>query len=522
MHAAPSATPTRLDCEVLIVGLGPTGSVLAGLLGAHGVNTLIVDREPDLLNLPRAVHFDGEVMRIFQSMGLADSLLSCLRPSAGMQYVNADGLLMLERKPAEGAGAHGWANNYLFHQPELENALRTHIKRFPSVRIMNSAEVVAICSDSEGVEARLSLSDPAEPECFVRAKWLVGCDGARSLVREQIGGHLIDLGLHQEWLVVDVELLDAVDLPSATVQYCNPKRPITYVNVTGNRRRWEIMIMPGDNPEAMREPSRLWPLLAKWVQPHQVRLVRSALYTFHSLIAQRWRSGRLLIAGDSAHQTPPFLGQGMCAGIRDAANLAWKLAAVVQGRASESILDTYASERLPHVRAFIDTAIRLGNIIQTTDATVAAERDRGFKEAGPQEIVNLSPSLGPGCHDGPAPCGMAISQPKLENGRLLDDALAAHKFAWLTALSTVDSRTQSLINRLENFGVAAFFDQSLASWLAQLGATHALLRPDRYLAALANDLDEVSAWPLQAWGLNPSHQASGESDEPPTAQPHNR
>ncbi len=486
--------------DVLIVGLGPTGATLANLLGAMGIDTVVIDREPGLLDLPRAVHFDGEVMRVFQNLGLARALEPYLRPSSGMQYVNADGLLMLERKPASTSGPQGWATNYLFHQPDLEGALRQGIARFASVTVRNGLDALSVTQAAEHVDVHVHPVGGIGSDETIRARWVVGCDGARSIVRESIGGALHDLGLHQQWLVVDVELLDDVELPRATVQYCDPKRPITFVNVTGRRRRWEIMVMPEDDPQALQQPARLWAILSNWIQPHQARLVRSALYTFHSLLASRWREYRLLIAGDSAHQTPPFLGQGMCAGIRDAANLAWKLARVIRGQASATLLDSYQSERLPHVREFIDTAMRLGEIIQTTDPAVAAERDQRFAREGTTEIVNLSPELGAGVHFGGRPGGTVTEQPRLSDGRLLDDALPLHRFALLASDSEWDCLTPDTQRVLDTLDACRLSDASLEPWLRKLGARYALIRPDRYLAALANTSHDIAAWPLASWG----------------------
>ena len=500
----PTMNPTE-QCEVLVVGLGPTGAALAGLLGAMGVDTLAIDREPDLLDLPRAVHFDGEVMRIFQGFGLAPSLEPHLRPSAGMQYVNAEGMLMLERKPAASTGPQGWATNYLFHQPDLERGLRAALGRHPSVRTRVSTEAVSIRSSRDFVDVELRSTDRASAAGAVRARWVVGCDGARSVVREAIGGPLLDLGLHQEWLVVDVELLEEVDLPTATVQYCDPARPTTFVNVTGRRRRWEIMIMPGDDAQALLEPAAMWPLLERWIRPGQARLVRSAIYTFHSLIASRWRRDRLLIAGDSAHQTPPFLGQGMCAGLRDAANLGWKLASVIRDARSDLLLDTYESERLPHARTFIETAIRLGEIIQTTDPSVAAERDRRFASQGTTEIVNLSPPLGPGIHTGPAPAGTIAPQPRLADGRLLDDRLAPDQWCLLSADPAGLASSEWALRITEGLGAAVVSDPATDAWLASINARHALLRPDRYIAALGRTPEDLEAWPLERWGVLGAH-----------------
>jgi 3-(3-hydroxy-phenyl)propionate hydroxylase len=494
--------------------MGPTGVMLAHLLGALGVDTVVLDREPDLLNLPRAVHFDGEVMRIFQNAGLADALLPHVRASQGMQYINAQGQLLLERKPANAPGMHGWANNYLFHQPDVERILRQGLTAHPSVQVRLQHEVNSVQSDPAGVD--IHMTDLARDQAQrLRAQWVVGCDGARSKVREHMATGFEDLGLHQAWLVIDVELLQDLDLPVATVQYCNPTRPITYVNVTGRRRRWEVMVMPGDSLADMTQPQHIWPLLSPWIAPHQAQLVRTAIYTFHSLLTQHWRQGRLLLAGDSAHQTPPFLGQGMCAGIRDAANLAWKLHRVCRG-APDTLLDTYASERIPHVSDFIATAVKLGNIIQSTDPVVAAQRDRQFLAQGPQEIVNLSPPLGPGFHRGQGLSGHITAQPALSDGRLLDDALGLG-FAVISARAVDTSRVPAqALKYLTALGVQWLHDPVLEAWLKELGAQWVLLRPDRYVFATAQTTDEMTHWDLSL-ALTQTHPQIPDTHTQPTS-----
>ena len=507
------STVHQPTCEVAIVGMGPTGVMLAHLLGALGVDTVVVDREPDLLNLPRAVHFDGEVMRIFQNAGLADALLPHVRASQGMQYINAQGQLLLERKPANAPGMHGWANNYLFHQPDVERILRQGLTAHPSVQVRLQHEVNSVQSDPAGVN--ILMTDLALDQAQrLKAQWVVGCDGARSKVREHMATGFEDLGLHQAWLVIDVELLQDLDLPVATVQYCNPTRPITYVNVTGQRRRWEVMVMPGDDLEHMTQPAQIWPLLSPWIQPHQARLVRTAIYTFHSLLTQQWRQGRLLLAGDSAHQTPPFLGQGMCAGIRDAANLAWKLHRVCRG-APDALLDTYASERIPHVSNFIATAVKLGNIIQSTDPVVAAQRDQQFLAQGPQEIVNLSPPLGLGFHKGQGLSGQIMAQPTLSDGRLLDDALG-QGFAVVSAHARDSLHVPAqTLHDLTALGTQWLHDPALQTWLQGLDAQWVLLRPDRYVFATAKTTDEMDHWDLSG-ALTHTHPQSPDTHTKPT------
>jgi 3-(3-hydroxy-phenyl)propionate hydroxylase len=470
--------------DVAIVGYGPTGATAANLLGAQGLRVAVIEREPDLLPLPRAVHFDGEVMRLFETAGLAGRIAPLIRPSGGMRYVNTAGQVMLERPPAVGAGPHGWANNYLFHQPDLEYALREGAERHPGVRVFLAHEVTSLEQDRDGVTVGAIRLADGRP-LALRADRVVGCCGARSIVRQAIGSDHDDLGLHQPWLVVDLVLEREVELPEQTVQYCDPARPVTFVKVTGRRRRWEIMLMPGDAPDEMTREDTVWRLLAPWLRPGDARLERGAVYTFHSLVATRWRDRRLLIAGDAAHQTPPFLGQGMCAGIRDAANLAWKLARVAKGLAPDALLDTYQTEREAHVRVFIETAVRLGNIIQTTDPRVAAERDRRFLATGKEEIVNLSPRLGPGAHAGAAPAGEIFPQPRLADGRRLDAAIGGYRFA-LVALR--DAMSAGLAAQCEASGVAAVVaDGGVADWLGRHGARAALLRPDRYVYGIAPD-----------------------------------
>ncbi len=478
-----------LEYDVAIVGYGPSGGVLAKLLGQRGWRVALLDREPALLNLPRAVHFDGEVMRIFHAAGIADALLPLVRPSQGMRYLNVAGDLMLERKPSGATGMHGWANNYLFHQPDLEQTLRNGVAQHGCVTTFLSHEVESVKQDPQG--ATVHAHDLVRgTHRQLRARWLVGCDGGRSVVRETLGSALTDLGLHQSWLVVDVLMERDVDLPVATVQFCDPRRPMTYVNVTGRRRRWEIMLMPGDDPQVMTQPDVLWAMLARWIRPGDATLVRHAIYTFHALIADRWRDRRLMLAGDSAHQTPPFLGQGMCAGVRDASNLAWKLDLVLRG-ADTTLLDSYQSERAPHVREYIQAAVRFGGIIQTTDPQTAAERDQQFAEGGPQEIVNLAPRLGPGQHHGSGAAGTIPGQPRLSDGRWLDSALGG-QFALLSANNAITSGLlPKELARLNALDVQCVADPGLGPWLRQLDAALLVLRPDRYGFGSANDANEL-------------------------------
>ncbi len=465
--------------DVAIVGCGPVGALLANLLGQAGLAVDIFDREREIYPLPRAVHFDGEVMRIFQAARLADRIAAAARASSkGMHFVNAEGQTLMVRRGIDGPGPHGWAGNWYFHQPELERLLRDGLTRFPNVRVHLGHDVGSVDE--------------------LNARYVVGCDGARSLVRRAIGSRRVDLGLHQPWLVVDL-ICDpnaprVRALPDHSVQLCDPARPMTIVNVGaaqgGVRRRWEIMLMPGDDPARVTEPDLFWPIIARWLGPQDAQPERAAVYTFHSVVQEGWRKGRLLLAGDSCHQTPPFLGQGMCAGMRDAANLAWKLAAVVKGNAPDTLLDSYESERLPHVRTFIELAVRLGAVLQETDHEAARVRDRRF-EAGAEMFDYPQPQLGPGCRlDALPPVGTIFPQPRLDDGRLMDDAIG-QRFAVVGEAALLDGlQTDAVL--LPGVGL---------EWLASHEKRAAVLRPDRYVFAVASDraelVDAVAALPVR-------------------------
>ena len=481
--------------DVAIIGFGPAGATLANLLGQTGLSVVVLEKEAAIYPLPRAIHFDGEVMRIFQSIGLRREVEDISRAGLkGMHFVNAEGETLLIRGGTTALGPHGCASNYYFHQPELERVLREGVKRFENVRVCLQHSVIDIQEHPE--HASLQVNDCNNNTHEINARYVVGCDGARSLVRKILGSPMQDLGLHQAWLVFDVLLKDnAPPLPDHTVQHCDPARPMTYCNVTGNRRRWEIMMLPDDDPAEIVKPENLWPLVNRWVQPENAEIERATIYTFHSVIAKGWRTGRLMIAGDAAHQTPPFLGQGMCAALRDASNLAWKLQAVLTGIASDDLLDTYESERAPHVQAFIELAVRLGDIIQTTDPEAAKARDAKFRQGQPEIFQFPAPVLGHGMvAAGPVPVGQTFPQPQLSNGQWLDEAIGNH-FAVIALpelLQEVSPQTRAQWKQWQVVSQSAQ-DESLRAWLDQQSVRAVLVRPDRYILGMVNTSAQLDA-----------------------------
>jgi 3-(3-hydroxy-phenyl)propionate hydroxylase len=486
--------------DIAIIGCGPTGALFANLLGQAGLSVAVFERDAAPTHLPRAIHYDGEVARVLQSAGLAVEVAKVSRPAvAGTRFMNPAGQTLMFRPGVEQPGPQGWPANSHIHQPNLEAVLRLGLERFPRVQLFSLHEVVGVDPVEDG--ALVSAEDKASGATWTcHAKYVVGCEGARSLVRRRMGARMEDLGLHQPWLVVDV-LIDpqserARAMPEYSIQFCDPSRPMSLIYVEGNRRRWEIMIMPGDEPERMTDPDRFWPMLSRWIGPEDAKVERSAVYTFHALIAHSWRRGPLLLAGDSCHQTPPFLGQGMCAGMRDAANLAWKLALVVKGEAVPDLLDTYESERSPHVAEFIKLAVELGGVLQTTDPVLAAERDARLT-AGETMVIRIpEPSLGPGAWIPGAPAnGKIFPQPRLADGRLMDQA-SRGRFAMVCKPALLDSaqKLRRQIRQALDVVVIPADSPELLQALEARETAAVLLRPDGYVFASANDAAELASF----------------------------
>lgn len=382
--------------DVVLAGFGPTGATLAALLGRAGHRVRVIEREAQVYRLPRAVHFDHEVMRIFQSAGVAQEVLPHTASIDDYRFLNADRELLLGGKIGGPSSDQGWDVDYMFHQPSLERVLRDGAEALPTVEVGYGGELVDVEERDDGVVA---IVRGPEGEERIEGRFLVGADGAASATRRAVGLELEDLGFDEPWVVVDLQ--GAQGLPDYCIQLCDPARPTTLVPGAHGFYRFEFMLRPGEGPE-MDRPENVRRLLAAWLDPDSVEIVRAAVYRFHAVVARRWATGRVAIAGDAAHQTPPFLGQGMCAGIRDAANLAWKLDLMLRGEASPSLLESYGSERGPHVRSFIDTAILLGRIICTQDPELAHARDAQMLADGKagKPVVPTLPDLGPGCLQG--------------------------------------------------------------------------------------------------------------------------
>lgn len=476
------------DTDVVVVGFGPVGATLAGLLATRGVRTVVVDREIDIYPLPRAAHVDHEIMRIMQELGCADEMLAEMRPNRGMDFLTAThDVLLSMRSPGE--TVLGWPASLFINQPRFEAQLRTAVRRLGAdVRLGSGVAEI----DADESIVRVTLDDGT----LLTTRFVVGCDGARSFTRRAIGASMHDLQFEEPWLVVDLVLHRPVaSLPTTALQVCDPARPHTLVPMPEPRFRFEFMLLPGEDPADMQTPERVSELTAGWLPVGAADLERCAVYTFHGLVAQQWRSGRVLLAGDAAHQMPPFLGQGMCSGMRDAANLAWKLRAVLDG-APESLLDSYQAEREPHVRSIVDAAVGFGRIICTLDAEQAAGRDTAMlaERAAAADSPAPAPSGIPlPALDGPlvaAGGGRPAAQP-IVDGQRLDDLVGPH---WLVVVADAAALATRSAQWWSSTGATVLSAHDHPTLLPLLGdgAVATIVRPDRYVFGVG-DLDELTA-----------------------------
>jgi 3-(3-hydroxy-phenyl)propionate hydroxylase len=514
----------ELDHEVAIIGCGPVGAIAANLFGHAGLRTLVIEREAEPYPLPRAVHIDHEMMRIFQSVGLAQTMLPLMREAHGHIHIGADGGVIRYLGSAGLPKRFGWANDYFFFQPELEAALQAALARYPHVEVRRGAALSKLAQTADGVALTAERGGEMQR---ISARYVIACDGANSFVRKALGIRLADLQFHEPWLVVDAEVDGPISFPDFTgvpagadlqhlsVMLCDPKRPATLVPGRGSHRRWEFMLLPGEDDAAMMQPEQVSALIAPYVRGVPHRLIRAATYRFHGLIAERWQEGRVFLAGDAAHQTPPFFGQGMCHGFRDAANLAWKLKAVLRGGADARLLDTYQTEREPHVRAVVEAAIAAGRYICERDPVAAAKRDATLRAAmgkpAPASASDLIPPIRAGVVDGEAGpgTGARFIQPWVaRDGRrvLFDDGtgggfiLLARSQSLLAGLSDAQrgAMARAAIRAFTVDGAAGDpsslhdADGDLTRWFAAHDAVGVLLRPDFYVYGIIRDAADAS------------------------------
>lgn len=371
--------------DVVQIGYGPVGQTHAALLGKLGHKVAVFERHAGLYALPRAGHVDHEIMRIFQSMGCIPAIEEDIFRCSTYGWRNQHGQTLIDIDWSAD-GISGWASDYLMYQPYVENALDEAVRRHPSVEVNHGWEAVSLTQLEDYCEVTLragmvdaegeySLSDTTRT---VRARYVVGADGANSFIRRAAGLELEDIGFHEQWLVTDFRQKHPLHFEFDNGQICDPARPMCLFQIGKTHRRFEFMVMPGDDLATITHPERVWALVKEWLTPEDAELIRATVYTFRSANAPSWRSGRVLLIGDAAHLMPPFLGQGMCSGVRDAAALSWRLDLVLRGLSEDALLDSHMVERRPHVGAIIEQAVALGQVSCIIDPEQARLRDEAF------------------------------------------------------------------------------------------------------------------------------------------------
>jgi 3-(3-hydroxy-phenyl)propionate hydroxylase len=492
MTSVPSL-PSLPRVPVVIVGAGPVGVTAALLLARRGVRSVVLERHRDVYPLPRAVAMDDEVRRILQAVGVHEGFAAIARPANGLRLLDARHRVMAELRRDDPYGHHGFPQTTLYDQPELERLLRDELAARPECELRGGVEVTGVEQEGERGPVRVGFRGDGGAQEELWADAVLGCDGANSLTRQAIGASMEDLRFEERWTVLDVRTELPVRTWEGVDQVCDPARPATFMRIGDDRYRWEFRLSEGESDGEDGFEGRLRERVAPWVDvPSDLKgfeVLRQTPYTFRARIADRWRRGRILLLGDAAHQTPPFIGQGLCAGLRDAHNLAWKLTKVLQQGAGERLLDTYESERAPHARHMIRLAVVMGWTMTGGQDRAAAVRRSALAAVArvPGLTANVAGELGPPLAPGPLVrrgrpgrglAGTLCPQPWVPVGgrRVRLDDVLGDGFALLSAVPPAPSVRAVA----EGLGArVTHADGALAAWLRAGRADAVLLRPDR-------------------------------------------
>ena len=459
-----------MEVDVIIAGAGPVGMALSIALSNLGLSNVVVERGVGVHPLPRAAVIDAELHQAFIANGLGEQLVPLLTPIRAADYVDADGKVLVGGDLSALRMFGDLPAASLHFQPELD-ALLLHELQARGGRFLPGVAFTGVEQDASGVRL---LVDGGEP---IHCRWLVGCDGASSTIRRSVGIEREDLGFEQDWLVVDMRLHDraASGLPDVVRQICDPARPVTMVSGHRDVYRWEFQLQPGEDLREMNTPEHVWRLVSPWVNPSNADIIRSASYRFHGLVATSFRAGNVFLAGDAAHQMPPFMGQGLNSGWRDAFNLAWKMRWVRDGLADDALLDTYGAERIHHSRVTVERSIEAGQLIDQFAGRVS----HGIKPGKGYGAGTARPRYASGAVVGVHPrVGTAF-----DAWHLIDDD--ARVLSHMTVVSS-NGRVPTLPSR-------GLWRSLALSPTDTMGVDHVVVRPDGFIAAACDDvsIDDV-------------------------------
>ncbi|PKV98018.1 bifunctional 3-(3-hydroxy-phenyl)propionate/3-hydroxycinnamic acid hydroxylase MhpA [Nocardia fluminea] len=488
---------------VVIVGAGPTGMTAALLLARYGIECLIVDRWDEAYPQPRAVHLDDEVYRILADLGLGDEFAGISRPGRGLRLVDSAiaTLAEFDRDPVR--MPHGFPQANMFDQPDLERVLRSRLAATEGVRIRGGCEVLEVANLRDRARVRYRDAETGERRS-VTAEFVLGCDGANSVVRASIGSRMRDLGFEQRWLVVDIATDTELGQWEGVHQVCDTERAATYMRIGASRYRWEFRLREDETADQYATLDTIAPLVSPWlreVRDPDLTLIRSTEYTFRARIVDRWRDRRIFLLGDAAHLTPPFVGQGMGAGLRDAHNLVWKLVAFLRAELPDDALDTYPSERAPHVASMINLAVAVGRAMTSGPAVGEAVRKRLMPLLGHVPLLSskvtdsTTPRLSRSifvARQALRPFDLAGSlcpNCVVDGGRRVDQ-IAAGRFLFLaTTPLTREQRTE--LDRRGAAILAVPTTSELGEWLRRGRATAAIVRPDKTVLATSRSVPSL-------------------------------
>lgn len=496
--------------DVAVIGYGPSGATAANMLGQLGLKVLVLERDPDVYQRARAISTDEEVLRVWQSIGLADRLAQDMLPDRPLAFVDSRGVPFVETTITSRGSGH--PPQQFLYQPAVDHVLREGTNRFGNVHVLLEHECLRICNRADHVELMVADLHTDTVERF-RAAYVIAADGGSSPTRGQLGIGYSGKTYAERWVVIDTEVLHQWDAHDRLRFHCDPDRPTVDCPTPLGHHRWEFPARAGEDDAQLTDHATVWRVLnQQGITDEHVRILRAVVYSHHVRVADRWRAGRVFLAGDAAHAMPPWIGQGMSAGVRDVANLCWKLAAVLRGQAPDSLLDSYEAERKSHVVEVTRRAVCVGRVITERHPLIAALRNHVLRA-----VCKLPGALAygqklywiPEAHYGQGffaardrkAVGWQIPQPWVRDDtgrpRRLDDVLGGRWALLHAGAPPVGAHAWT------ELGVPAMqiTDASLTAWLADKEASAVIVRPDGFIYSAT---DSASTLPPPPAGLDPS------------------